>query len=180
MKTTTKTLTGLLIFLLCSFASRAEDVLQTASTNTAFQVRNRKFGDLLRPRDASNRDGTRIVLYPAQPWKCMIWRFTNSGENSFRLKNQFTSKSFAAATNTPPEKPSPVIQVPCAADTHHAPAWNFTKSPDGSYRIVQPGSNLALTATDSEGGEVRVVLSPWRDADEQKWELLKAPEHPTM
>ena len=33
----------------------------------SFQIRNQKYGDLLRPEEANSADGTRIVLYPAQP-----------------------------------------------------------------------------------------------------------------
>jgi hypothetical protein len=155
----------------------AEQLL-TAATNTSFQVRNRKYGDLLRPRDASNRDGAPIVLYPGQPWKCMIWRFTDDGKCGFRLKNHFTSKSFGPATVTE-GKPTPVQQVPCAADAHDAPGWTFVRQADGSYRVGQPGTDLVLTAAESPEG-TRVVLAPWRNADEQKWDLLKAPENPTM
>lgn len=32
----------------------------------SFQIRNQKYGNLLRPEEANSADGTRIVLYPAQ------------------------------------------------------------------------------------------------------------------
>jgi hypothetical protein len=49
--------------------ANAADVLAAepgAAAPESFQVRNRKFGDLLRPEDAHSATGTRLVLYPAQ------------------------------------------------------------------------------------------------------------------
>ena len=67
-----------------------------SSSPASFQVRNKKFGELLRPRDANSANGTPLVLYSAQPWKCMTWKFHPAGENAFHLQNHFTSKTFAA------------------------------------------------------------------------------------
>src|SRR5512137_396782 len=61
-----------------------------------YHVRNQKFKDLLRPENANGADGTRIVLYSAQPWKCMTWRLRPAGTSGFSLQNLFTSKTFAA------------------------------------------------------------------------------------
>lgn len=173
-----KKLLPLLTLLAVVLAGNAADELLTATANSSFHVRNRKFGDLLRPRDASNRDGAPIVLYPGQPWKCMIWRFSAAGTNGFRLQNHFTSKSFGPATRAK-GKVVPVQQVRCAQNAQDAPAWTFARLADGAYRIGEPGTDRVLTAEDSAEG-VRVVLSPWQNSDHQKWELLKAPEHPTM
>ena len=169
---------SLLALLAATRAAPAADQLRTAAANTSFQLRNRKFGDLLRPRNASNREGAPIVLYPGQPWKRMIWRFTTAGDGAFRLQDHFTSKSLAAVASAA-DKPVPVQQTRCAADAHDAPAWKFGRLADGAYPIGQSDSDLVWTATQSQDEETRVVLAPWRDADEQKWELLKAPEHPT-
>jgi hypothetical protein len=68
-----------------------------ASAPESFQIRNKKFGELLRPEAANGADGTRIVLYPAQSWKCMTWKLHPAGESAFQLQNHFTSKTFAPA-----------------------------------------------------------------------------------
>src|SRR5215472_16632912 len=77
---------------------------------TTYQIRNLKYGDLLRPKDANSANGTPIVLYPAQPWKCMTWRLQPSGNSAFYLKNLFTSKTFCA--NSESNTPQDVTQLP--------------------------------------------------------------------
>src|SRR4051812_11964945 len=62
----------------------------------SFQIRSQKFGQLLRPEDANNADGTRLVLYPAQMWKCMTWKRLPAGPSTFALQNHLTSKTFSA------------------------------------------------------------------------------------
>jgi hypothetical protein len=71
-----KKLVLFLILILCIGAQTAP--AQNASADgvkwreaTTYQIRNVKFGDLLRARDAKNANGTPIVLCPAQSWKCM-------------------------------------------------------------------------------------------------------------
>jgi hypothetical protein len=140
------------------------------SSPASYQVRNKKFGQLLRPEDANNANGTRIVLYPAQPWKCMTWKFHPAGESTFQLQNHFTSKTFAAETSG--EKPlQAVTQVPFAKESDKRPVWQFTKLADGTYKIADAKSGKVLSAAKAESG-VRIVLDTWHEADEQKWELL--------
>src|ERR1700742_2772242 len=65
----------------------------------SYQIRNCKFDRLLRPRDANSANGTRIVLYPAEPWKCMTWKTHAAGDLAFQLQNHFTGKTFEVKTN---------------------------------------------------------------------------------
>ena len=133
------------------------------------QIRNVQYGLLLRPRDANNADGTPLVLYSAQPWKCMTWTVKpseNSGGLVASLKNRFTSKTFAEAEG------GTVKQTPFRADR----VWKFEKLDDSRWRILDPVDGKALTARDEE----TVALDEWKDAPGQKWEVLPAPEHLTM
>lgn len=94
---------------------------------TTYQILNVKFGDLLRPRDANSANGTPIVLYSAQPWKCMTWRLQTAGESAFHLKNLFTSKTFCADTNVAAPQQN-VTQLPLAKDGNSAPIWQLLTS----------------------------------------------------
>lgn len=148
-------------------AKKAESI-----TPQSFQIRNQKHGQLLRPEDANSADGTRIVLYPAQAWKCLTWRFHPAGESVFCLQNHFTSKTFAAEATTTRE-PQPIRQVPFAKAASERPKWQFTKLSDGTYKITEPKSGKALTARKgSTDATVSIVIDSWRDTDEQKWELI--------
>jgi hypothetical protein len=138
----------------------------------SFQIRNKKFGELLRPEDASSADGTRLVLYPAQAWKCMTWKLHPAGESACQLQNHFTSKSFAPDAKTDGTQVA-VIQVPFAREAKDRPAWRIVKEADGLCQIIEVKSGKALTAVASDGGGVRVVVAPAGSGDEQKWELIQ-------
>ncbi|MCX6903304.1 MAG: RICIN domain-containing protein [Verrucomicrobia bacterium] len=136
---------------------------------------------MLRPKDANGATGTPIVLYSAQPWKCMSWRLQPAGDAAFALKNLFTSKTFAAGSETGAAQPA-VTQVPLAKAEGESPAWQFTKLDDGSYKITDSKSGKALTAAKAAGEyEAKVVVAPWQNLDEQKWRLEKMdPKQLTM
>ena len=152
-----------------AFAADSSASSASPSAPASYQVRNKKFGQLLRPEDANNANGTRLVLYPAQPWKCMTWKFHPAGESAFQLQNHFTSKTFAGEMT---EKPlQAVTQVPFSKESDKRPIWQFAKLADGTYKIVDAKSGKALTGVKGENG-VWIVLDAWHENDEQKWELL--------
>lgn len=137
---------------------------QSPAAAKSYQIRNKKFGDLLRPQDANSADGTSIVLYPAQPWKCMTWRLDSAGTSAFTLRNHFTSKTFSAKSG------AAVVQVPLGKNADERQTWQLTKLKDGSYRIADPKSGQALSAQ-KNGSDVKIVLEPSNDSDNQKWDL---------
>ncbi len=125
----------------------------------------------MRPQDANNADGTPIVLYPAQLWKCMTWRFSSAGESRFHLQNHFTSKTFVGGASAE-GKSTPVAQVPFAKDKSDPPAWQFTRLNDGTFGITDPKTGKALTALEEANHSgVKVVLDAWAGGDNQKWRL---------
>jgi hypothetical protein len=147
---------------------------------TTYQIRNLKYQELLRPLDANNADGTPIVLYSAQPWKCMTWRLQPAGESAFQVQNLFTFKTFgvSSTTNLPPS----VSQVPLAPRGGVSPTWRFLRLEDGNYKITDSHSGRALTAVKAAGEySIKIVAAPWQNRDEQKWRLEKMnPQQLTM
>jgi hypothetical protein len=170
--------------VLSGFLASAQDRPSAASDaqpleDGTYHIRNLKFKDLLRPENANGANGTRIVLYSAQPWKCMTWRLRPAGASGFSLQNLFTSKTFAAdAKKDQPQ--AAVTQIPLEVGT--APVWQFTRLEAGSYKISDAKSGKALTAVKAENdGEPRIVTESWRNEAEQKWELQKVdPKQLTM
>jgi hypothetical protein len=142
----------------------------SATTAESYQIRNKQFGDLLRPEGANGADGTRIVLYPAEPWKCMTWKLQPAGESLFHVENHFTSKTFGVKAGKADKS---VVQIALAREPGERPRWRFTKLPDGAYQISEAKSGGALTAVGGDGGSVRVVVAPWQGKDGQKWMLEK-------
>jgi hypothetical protein len=132
----------------------------------SYQIRNRKFGDVLRPENANSANGTHIVLYPAQPWKCMTWKLLPAGDSAFQLQNHFTHKTFAEGTNGAARA---VVQIPFERDASKRPAWKFVKLARGFYRIIDVASGRSLTAASKDA----VILGPWEEKPEQQWELIE-------
>lgn len=165
---------AVLSLLLCfglTLIVQAADAPAAIGNLESFQVRNVQFDRLLRPEDANSANGTRIVLYSAQPWKCMTWKFHPAGTNLFQLENHFTGKTFAGKDTS---AAAPVAQVPFKGANSNPPKWEFIKLTDGNYRIAEPQSGRVLTAVKPEGEfTVRIELTPWQDTAAQKWELLK-------
>jgi hypothetical protein len=159
---------GLVVFL-SAFAVAAEAA--DPAGGESYQIRNKKFGDLLRPEDANSATGARIVLYPAQAWKCLTWKLHPAGESVFQLQNHFTSKTIAPAAKAE-DGQIPVVQVPFSGDTKDRPSWRLTKLPNGLYQILEVKSGKALTAV-ADGRGARIVVAPPGPGDEQKWELIK-------
>jgi hypothetical protein len=55
-----------------------------------------------------------------------------------------------------------------------SPVWQFTKLPDGHYKITDSSSGKALTAMQNPGEhQASIVIAPWKNLDEQKWQLEK-------
>jgi hypothetical protein len=184
MKTSNRFVIAFAIFLIGRMVTPALDSAANASSGqtpdaTTYQIRNVKFQDLLRPREANSANGTPIVLYPAQPWKCMTWRLQPVGDSAFHLKNLFTGKTFRADTNAPQ---SAVTQIPLANAGGDSPAWKFNRLADGSYEIADSHSGKALTAVKSAADDsIEIVTAAWQNLDTQKWILEKmAPKQLTM
>ena len=152
-----------------------------AGLSGSFQIRNQKCGDLLRPEEANSADGTRIVLYPAQPWKCMTWKLHANGDSRFQLQNHFTGKTFAAEAGADKAEAT-VTQVPFSKKPEERPTWQLVKLTDGSYKITDTKSGKALTAVQEEAGSgVKIVARAWREGADQKWELIEIdPKQLTM
>ena len=182
MKTNSLLILTFAIFLGRALAFAADAPASTNAPEAATgQIRNVKRQELLRPRDANNATGTPIVLYPAQPWKCMTWRLQPAGEPAFHLENLFTGKTFSSSADT--NAPQPFVkQIPLAKVGSESPAWQFTKLDDGNYEITDSKSGKVLTAKKSaDESEAKIVTASWENQDDQKWILEKMdPKNLTM
>jgi hypothetical protein len=101
----------------------------------------------------------------------MTWKVHALGESVYQLQNHFTSKTFAP--DAAPGKPEQsVTQVILSKQTTENPSWQFTRLADGAYRITDAKSGKALTAVkDERGYGAKVIVQPWQDKEEQKWQL---------
>lgn len=126
-------------------------------------------GSLVRIRDASNKDGTPLVLYPPEAWKCMTWSFEPiPGTSDVRLVNVFTHKTVAPSANT---AGASILQHPAKAATS-GEGFHFSQLGGDVYRIDHSASGLTLSL--SPAG--KITLQPWTGDETQKWKLLPKPD----
>jgi hypothetical protein len=164
---------ALVAFGLCAAEPPAQPSAAAPTAGKSYQIRNKHLGDLLRPQEANSADGTPMVLYSAQPWKCMTWKLSSAGESRFYLQNHFTSKTFAPAGQAAQE-PRAVTQVPLSGKPEKRPSWQFTKLSDGSYKIADPATGKVLTAEkNANGSGFKIVAREWTNSEDQKWELVE-------
>jgi hypothetical protein len=139
----------------------------------SFQIQNADQTLLLRPRDASNKDGTPLVLYTPESWKCMTWKFEKSGDG-YQLLNYFTHKTLQPEATATPDQTheTPVVQMPASKEAVETQQWKFIELGDGWYRIDNVKTGLTLGA----GADGKVTTGKWADTPGQKWKLLPKPD----
>ncbi len=59
-----------------------------------YAIKNVQTGMLLRIKDANSQNGTSLVAYYPENWKCMTWNFIHVEGNVYKLQNLFTHKTF--------------------------------------------------------------------------------------
>ena len=159
----------LLMIVSSGIAAEPTNALSVAGAVKSYQIRNSKYGELLRPENANGANGTPIVLYPAQPWKCMTWKLHPAGDSVFQLQNHFTSKTFAAKTNA---SQVTLAQIPFSRAADKRPSWRVTKLANGRFHIEDTASGRLLTAI-RPNSTIIVVLAPGDNSTEQEWELME-------
>jgi hypothetical protein len=128
-------------------------------------------GRLLRVEDAKSANGTPIVLYPNQAWKCMTWQLQADG-GGFRLKNHFTNKTLTPTT-APADEATPVVQKPLDKTPAKDEAWMFVPidGKAGLFHIIHEVTGRALEA----GDDGDVIANKPSDQPAQEWRLLEKP-----
>lgn len=121
-----------------------------------YAVQNVASGKNLRPQGANAADGTGIVSYDHWAWKCMTWRFVPSGGNTFRLQNQYTSKTLQPSGK--PALQAPLWQQPLNDDASQR--WEFVPGRDGTYRIRLEGTDLYITASSDRTNSPVTLMPP--------------------
>ena len=77
----------------------------------------------------------------------MTWDFKKVGDNTYQLKNLFTSKTFQPK-EIPAKSGSALEQQPLS--TTELQQWEFIKAQDGNYYIRLKGTELYITASSDQ------------------------------
>ncbi len=141
-----------------------------------YAIKNVKTGMLLRVKDAHSENGTPLVAYNAENWKCMTWEFNTTGVHIYQLQNLLTGKTFQPAS-------APSAGVPLVEESigngSSAQQYEFIKDQDDVYLIRLKGTNWYVTPEDKKGSSnSAIILSAKTGTSEQLWQIYK--QDPTM
>ncbi|WP_094571199.1 RICIN domain-containing protein [Mucilaginibacter xinganensis] len=157
------------LMLMMSFLASA----QTIKGNYA--IKNVQTGMLLRVKDAHAENGTPLVSYYPENWKCMTWNFKHITGNTYQLQNLLTNKTF-----------QPVGEPGSGVNLEEQPLnpngggqqYEFEPVDTNTFMIKLKGTDLFLTADKKGSVNSRVVLTKKGNSKEQYWTIYE--QVPTM
>lgn len=165
-----KRFTWLLCFLLPGLAASAQQIKGT------YAIKNEQTGMLLRVKDAHSENGTPLVAYYPENWKCMTWDFQHVEGNTYKLKNLFTSKTFQPVTQA--NEGVALEEQPLNAD-NSAQQYEFEPIDNDTFLIKLKGTELYLTPSDKKGSvNSKILLAKKTNTKDQYWDIYL--QSPTM
>jgi hypothetical protein len=146
------------------------------SISGTYAIKNVQTGMLLRVKDAESKNGTPLVAYHPENWKCMTWNFKNTGSNTYQLQNLFTNKTFQpttkAAANVAFEEQPLVANAPNQQ-------YEFIAVKKDTYLIKLKDTDLYITPADPKGSvNSAIILAQKRNTPDQYWSIYE--QNPTM
>ena len=165
-----KKLICLLGFFACCFAVSAQQIKGT------FAIKNEQTGMLLRVKDARPENGTSLVVYNPENWKCMTWDFQHVEGNTYKLKNLFTSKTFQPVASA--NAGVALEEQPLNADAANQ-QYEFEPIDQDTFMIKLKGTDLYLTPSDKKGSvNSKIILAKKTNTKDQYWDIYQ--QSPTM
>ncbi|SDD40337.1 hypothetical protein SAMN05216464_101639 [Mucilaginibacter pineti] len=141
-----------------------------------YAIKNVQTGMLLRIKDAGSKNGTPLVAYYPENWKCMTWNFQSTGKNIYQLQNLLTSKTFQPTAEANADVA--FEEQPLVKDAPNQ-QYEFIAVKKDTYLIKLKGTDLYVTPADSKGSvNSAIVLAKKRSTTEQLWNIYG--QAPTM
>ncbi|GAA4214716.1 hypothetical protein GCM10022289_48600 [Pedobacter jeongneungensis] len=138
-----------------------------------YAIKNVLTGMLLRVKDASGKNGTPLVAYNPQNWKCMTWNFIGIEGNTYQLKNLFTGKTFQ------PKPAEGVLEEQPLTLGSVNQQYEFETVGKDIYLIKLKGTDLYITPEDKKGTtNSAIILAKKTKTREQQWTIYE--QAPTM
>ncbi|SEM96550.1 hypothetical protein SAMN05192574_10217 [Mucilaginibacter gossypiicola] len=160
----------LLCFLLPGLAVSAQQIKGT------YAIKNEQTGMLLRVKDAQSANGTQLVAYYPENWKCMTWDFQHVEGNTYKLKNLFTSKTFQPVAEA--NAGIALEEQPLNADNANQ-QYEFEPIDKDTFLIKLKGTDLYLTPSDKKGSvNSKIILAKKTNTKDQYWDIYL--QSPTM
>jgi Ricin-type beta-trefoil lectin domain-like len=141
-----------------------------------YAIKNVQTGLLLRIKDANKTNGTPLVAYTPQDWKCMTWNFKHVDGQTYQLENLLTGKTIQSANQTASAGDA-LKQQPIS----NTVIQQYEFIPDGKnvYLIKLKGTDLYITPSDDKGSvNTPVILSKKDGSKLQQWAIYE--QHPEI
>lgn len=141
-----------------------------------YAIKNEQTGMLLRVKDAHSENGTPLVAYYPENWKCMTWDFQHIEGNVYKLKNLFTGKTFQPVTEA--NAGVALEEQPLSAD-NATQQYEFEPIDKDTFLIKLKGTDLYLTPSDKKGSvNSKIILAKKTNTKDQYWDIYQ--QSPTM
>ncbi|MEO6639525.1 MAG: RICIN domain-containing protein [Ginsengibacter sp.] len=141
-----------------------------------YAIKNVQTGMLLRIKDANQSDGTPLVAYIPQDWKCMTWDFNHIDGNTYSLKNLFTGKTFQAIDKNPSS--GDVLKQQPISNTDNQ-LYEFIPVKENVYLIKLKGTDLYVTPSKEDGKiNAPIIFSKKSGSKMQQWSIYE--QHPDI
>lgn len=155
--------------LLAFIATTTYAIAQDIKGNYA--IKNVQTGMLLRVKDARSQNGTPLVAYYPENWKCMTWNFKNTGDNTYQLQNLLTRKTFQPVADIADKvafEEQPLI------DNDAKQQYEFIKVKKDTYLIKLKGTDLYVTPADEKGAvNSAIILAKKSNSQAQLWTIYE-------
>lgn len=141
-----------------------------------YAIKNVQTGMLLRVKDAHSKNGTPLVAYYPENWKCMTWNFKNTGANTYQLQNLLTRKTFQPVTEI---AANVAFEEQPLVDNDAKQQYEFIKVKKDTYLIKLKGSDLYVSPADEKGTvNSPIILAKKSNSNAQLWTIYE--QAPTM
>lgn len=169
MKIAFFTLLGLIVIAAVIFGPRiSKDIKKKRAYQNTYAIQNVATDKCIRPYNAGNDDGTKIIQYNLYNWECLTWQVIGLEGDTYLLKNLYTQKSFQPSA-TPTEGVTLWQQTMGGTPLQH---WELIKQSEDTYLIRLKNTELYLTTTSNEN-ESEIILMPKQESDCQRWRLVR-------
>jgi hypothetical protein len=141
-----------------------------------YAIKNVQTGMLLRVKDAGSDNGTPLVAYYPENWKCMTWNFKHAGSNTYQLQNLLTDKTFQPVTKA--DKDVALEEQPLVPGSTNQ-IYEFISVKKDVYKIRLAGTDFCLTPSDPKSSvNTTIILAKDRNTTDQWWIIYE--QSPTM
>ena len=142
----------------------------------AYAIKNVQTGMLLRIKDANGANGTPLVAYYPENWKCMTWDFKHIDGDTYELKNLLSGKTFKPNGDIAPGVALQEQPLNAEAGTQQ---YTFEPVSKNTYRIKLKGTGLYVaSSTEKDSVNSQIILSAKSDSKTQEWTIYQ--QSPTM